>query len=142
MMLKHLAIAAGIVAATAVSTSAQQAGQTALQPDPKAEKKEAPSIVGKWNLSVETQQGAMASVLTMKLDGKKVTGTVSGQNGELPIEGEWTDNKLTFSLTFQGGGGSMQIGFAGAFKEDGTLAGTMDIGGQPSTWKAERIKEK
>jgi len=112
--------------------------------DEKTNPKPALTIVGKWNVSVETQQGPNTSVLDVKLDGKKVTGTLSSQLGETPVEGEFADGKLTFSISFQGSNGNFQIAFSGAFKEDGTIAGTMDIAGQnmQMPWKAERVKDK
>jgi hypothetical protein len=111
----------------------------------KTETKAPPSIAGKWNMGVETQQGTMSSLLDIKVEGKKVTGTVTGPQGEMAVQGEFAEGKLTFSLSFDGGSaGSMQIGFSGALKDDGTLAGTMDIGGQGMQipWKAERVKDK
>ena len=53
------------------------------------------------------------------------------------------EGKITFAMSFQGSNGSMQIGFTGALKDNGTLAGTLDFGGQGQTlnWTAERAKE-
>lgn len=42
----------------------------------------------------------------------------------------------------QGGGGEMSLTFSGAFKEDGTLAGTLDFGQGALNWRAERVKDK
>ena len=152
--MKRLALAAALVMTTGLIVQAQQTTPPAQTPPspskpdekekPKPDAKAAPTVAGKWNLSVETQQGAMASVLDLKVDGKKVTGTITSQMGPdpAPIEGEFTDGKLTLSLSFQGSNGTMQIAFNGAFKEDGTLAGTMDIAAQNMQipWKAERVK--
>lgn len=132
--------------AGAVSLSAQAGQQTPPANQPKTEQKADPKapIAGKWNMSVEVpQQGAMASVLLLKQDGKKLTGTLTGPQGEVPVEGEYADGKISFAMSFQGSNGSMSIGFSGALKENGTLAGTLDFGqGQPLNWTAERAKEK
>jgi len=136
------------IASGTVSLSAHQAGQQQTPPanQPKTEQKADPkaSIAGKWNMSVDVpQQGPMNSVLLLKQDGKKLTGTLTGPQGEVPVEGEYTDGKISFAMSFQGSNGSMSLGFSGALKDNGTLAGTLDFGqGQTLNWTAERAKEK
>ena len=66
--------------------------------------------------------------------------TMSGPQGEIPMEGEFADGKLTMSISFQGNGGSMNITFNGALKDDGTLAGTFDFGQGEMKWSATRAK--
>jgi hypothetical protein len=146
-----IALAAGVV--TQARQTAQQAPPAQTKPDeqPKPEDKSAaktaPSVAGKWTVSIDMQGNVMNSGLEIKLDGKKVAGTITGPQGDpLPIQGEFADGKLTFSMTFDGQNGPMQIGFTGALKENGTLAGTMDFGpmaqGMQINWTAERVKEK
>lgn len=136
-----------VVAALAASPSlgAQSANQQSppsqTKPEAKPESKPPASIAGKWNMTVDTQQGAMQSVLDFKLDGKKVSGTVASPQGEIGLEGEYADGKLTFSIVFQGSSGSLTLVFNGAQKENGTLAGTMDYGQGQSPWRAERPKQ-
>src|SRR5262252_9269234 len=69
------------------------------------------SVAGKWNMSVDTPSGTLPSELNLKLDGKKVTGTIASQMGEAPIEGEFADGKLSLSMSFQGASGSGQVTF-------------------------------
>ena len=150
--MKRFALAAALAMTTGLVVHAQQSTPPAPTPPaqskpdekdkPKADAKATPTVVGKWNLSVETQQGSNTSVMDLKVDGKKVTGMLSSQMGEVPVTGEFADGKLTFSMSFQGSSGSMEIQFTGAFKDDGTLAGTMDIAsqGMQLPWKAERVK--
>lgn len=123
--------------------STQQSPPSQAQPKPeqKPESKTPPSIAGKWTLTVETQQGSTPSAMEIKLDGKKVAGSISGPQGEIAIEGEFSDGKLTFSISFQTSNGPLAIVFSGAQKEDGTLAGTMDFGQGQAPWKAERPKQ-
>lgn len=101
-------------------------------------------ISGKWTLVVMADQNPITSDLEIKLDGKKVTGTVNNADrGTAPITGEFADGKLTFSLTMQGGGSPISVEFTGALKPDGTLAGTMNHGQPPDlNWTAERVKAK
>jgi hypothetical protein len=136
-------LALALLVTGAVPASAQQ--QT--PPPPPAQEKPADakapaSIAGKWDMTAETPQGTTPVTLVMKLDGKKVTGTMSGPQGEIPLEGEFADGKLSMTITIQGGSGDMSITFTGALKEDGTLAGTFDFGQGAMNWKAQRAKEK
>lgn len=130
-----LMLATGLAAQT--PTPKEQA--PAAKPDPKA----APALTGKWSLSVETPQGTMANTMDLKLDGKKVTGTITSQMGTTELAGEFTDGKLTFNMSVDTPNGTLQIAWSGAFKDDGTLSGTASLGdmGQMS-WTASRIKDK
>src|ERR1700680_1453613 len=113
-------------------------------PAPQADAKTATTIAGKWTMTVETDQGTMTSALTITLAGKKVTGTRESQMGTAPIQGEFADGKLTFSLTFDTPNGALEIAFTGTLQADGTLSGMLN-GGQGAfelAWKAQRAKDK
>ena len=133
-----------LVISTAATNAAPQSGQQTPPPAAAAEKpadaKAPASIAGKWDMSAETPQGTMPVTLVIKLDGKKVTGTMASAQGETPMEGEFADGKLTWAIVFQGGSGSMNITFNGALKDDGTLAGTFDFGQGEMKWSATRAK--
>ena len=141
--MKHLAI----VALTCVIASGVSARTMALQqstppaqspkPEPKPDPK---NIAGKWDVTVESDQGAMQVALDMKLDGKKVTGTITSPQGTSPVEGEYADGKLNFSLSFDSPNGTVQVSFAGTMKDDGSLAGTLDFGQGQIPWHAVRSK--
>jgi uncharacterized lipoprotein YajG len=138
-----LRLALALLFVGAVPAAAQQ--QTPPPPatqDKPADAKAASSIAGKWDMTAETPQGATPVTLVMKLDGKKVTGTLTGPQGEIPLEGEFADGKLTMTITIQGGAGEMSVTFNGTLKEDGTLAGTFDFGQGAMNWKATRAKDK
>ena len=131
----------GIVAATALVVGAA-AQQTPAKPDDKPAG-DAKSVAGKWSMSVETQNGAMASTLDLKLDGKKVTGTIASEMGTNNIIGEFADGKLTFNLSIESPNGTFDIAFSGAIKDDGTMAGTASMGDMGSmNWTAQRVKDK
>ena len=129
-----------VVPATAIAYS-RQAQQT---PPPAQEKPADPkapaTIAGKWDMTAETPQGATPVTLVIKLDGKKVTGTITGAQGETPHEGEYVDGKLTTSITFQGSSGPINITFTGSMKADGTMAGTFSYGQGEMKWTATRSK--
>jgi hypothetical protein len=106
----------------------------------KPEAKPAPTPAGKWDVTAQTQQGSLPSTLDLKLDGKKVTGTMASQMGETPVQGEFADGKLKFSISVQSNSGSVEVVFSASFKEDGSLAGTFDYGQGPMNWTATRAK--
>ena len=118
----------------------EQKAEEKQKPEEKKDTKAAPSPAGKWNVNVETQQGAMPSTLELKLDGKKITGTIASQMGESALEGEFADGKLKFWFTLQANGNNVPITFNGAFKDDGSLAGTLEYGQGPISWTATRVK--
>jgi len=136
---KKLIALATLILATVLTGAAQQATEKPKQ-DPKAEAKAPAGVAGKWILTVETQNGTMNPALDLKVDGKKVTGTLTSPQGETQIAGEFADNKLTFSLNIQSNGGEMKIDFAGTLKADGTLAGTMAFPQGEIPWTAARPK--
>lgn len=148
------ALVIGLVAAIALAGGAS-ARQTQTKPDPakpdqpKQEqskpdaKPSTKDVTGKWNMSVEMQDGAHTSTIDLKLDGKKVTGTVNSELGVAPLTGEFADGKITFTLSLEGPNGTLQFGFSGTMKDDGTMAGGMtmgETGGIP--WSAARVKDK
>jgi hypothetical protein len=144
-MKKVLIVAVTLVFAAALSvraTAHQQSTPPAQNPKPeqKPDAKAPPTVAGKWDGSIDSDQGAMQVFIEIKLDGKKVSGTISGPQGQYPIEGEYADNKLNFYVSVDGGGGSMQVTFTGALKDDGSLAGTLDFGQGAVPWHATRSK--
>jgi hypothetical protein len=78
----------------------------------------AAAIDGKWTATTEGQNGPMTTTFTLKADGDKLTGTITGRNGEAPIEdGKIDGNNVSFVRTMERNGEKMQM------KYTGTLAG-------------------
>ena len=94
-------------------------------------------ISGEWDAVADTQGQAFPFLLTLKLEGEKVTGSSSSQLGDTPItSGTWKDGKLTIVMD----GGAGQIGLVAVMVE-GKLAGDYDYSGQLSgKWVASRKK--
>ena len=137
-MLVHASfVLLSVFCAGALVAAQQTAPPTQAKPE---EKKDAPSIAGKWNVNVQTPQGDRNSTLDLKVDGKKVTGTMASDMGETAVTGEYADGKLTFNITIDAGGQPFPLTFVGAPKPDGTLAGTIDIQGTAFNWTAARPK--
>jgi hypothetical protein len=108
--MKKLALFAIAAVVCAWTVQPALAGQAPQEPAKDLSKV---AIDGKWNMSLESPQGPMSILVTLKVDGTKVTGMLSSQMGETPLEGTWAEGVLNFGITFDGGGGAMQIAFAG-----------------------------
>ncbi|MGA9772877.1 MAG: hypothetical protein WBV94_27855 [Blastocatellia bacterium] len=92
-------------------------------------------ISGDWDGSAEVQGSTIPFTLKLKLEGDKVTGTSSSEQGTTPLsKGMWSANNLTFSLDTPGG----VIGFKAVIKE-GKLVGEFDFAGQMTgKWEAKK----
>jgi hypothetical protein len=139
-MRKAFVVAAAFALATTFSVGAMQQQTTPPKPEQKPEEKAQASVAGKWDMTIDTDQGAMQAALDLKQDGKKVTGTITSPQGPASVEGEYAEGKLTFSISFDSPNGSMQVGFNATMKTDGSLAGTLDFGQGQIPWRAVRAK--
>lgn len=131
----RFALAFAVVAAIAVGAQTPAAAQAVA-----AAKADTSKVDGKWAMNVETPQGAMDVALDIKSEGKKITGTITSPQGETPLEGEFADGKIAFAISIESPEGAMAIGFAGAMKEDGTMAGTLTGPFGEAPWTASRVK--
>ena len=81
---------------------------------------------GQWEAVADANGQPFPFLLTLKIDGEKVSGNSSSQLGEATIkEGTWKDGKLVFSL--EGSNGT--IALSGTVIE-GKLSGEFDYSGQ------------
>jgi hypothetical protein len=94
-------------------------------------------ISGEWDAVADAQGQPFPFVLTMKLDGEKVTGSSNSQLGNTAFsQGTWKDGKL--SILIEGGSGQIVLV---AVMVEGKLSGEYDFAGQTSgKWVA--IKKK
>ena len=92
---------------------------------------------GEWDAVADAQGQPFPFLLTLKVDGEKVTGSSSSQLGTSPItNGTWKDGKL--AIVLEGGAGQIAMG---ATMIEGKLSGEFDFAGQLSgKWVA--IKKK
>jgi hypothetical protein len=59
----------------------------------------AADVAGKWTSFFEGPDGKMEIVFDFKVDGGKITGSVTGPHGEMPItEGKVTGDEITFTV--------------------------------------------
>ncbi len=102
---------------------------------------EAASVKGKWDASIETQQGPMPVTFTFSVEGEKITGTLSFQRGDLAISGTISGPEIKFTSSFDmGGGRNLELNFVGKVDGD-SMSGTVDFGGMGGgAWSAKRAK--
>jgi hypothetical protein len=85
----------------------------------------AASVIGEWNLEVETPHGKMSLTLDLKSDPKnekKVVGTLaSDQFGTMTVTGTVAEGKLRFEVS----GGPAEMTFVGKLKDPDTMNGVL-----------------
>jgi hypothetical protein len=92
-------------------------------------------ISGDWDGAADAGGMTIPFTLKLKLEGNKVTGTSTSDQGSATISnGKWDGNKLTFSLDTPQG----SITMSGVVK-DGKIAGDFDFSGQMTgKWEAKK----
>ncbi len=92
---------------------------------------------GAWSLSFNTPNGVIDASATFKVDGEKVTGTISGQAGEVPFTGTLTGKSFTVTFDVQTPNGNLSVSMNG--EQDGdTMKGTFDFGQGTGDWTGKR----
>ena len=126
-----------VVAACVLAAAMPVYAQEAPKPAPTPEKID---VTGTWDMTVESPQGAIDVVATLKQDGEKLTGTHASQMGETPLEGTVVGNEIKYTLNIDMGGQQMSIVFAGKVEGD-AMNGVFDFGGMgTAAWSAKRRK--
>ena len=80
----------------------------------------AADISGKWTGDVPGRGGATApATFTFKVDGGKLTGSMTGPQGDVPLqEGKVTGDQISFSTTLDFGGNSVKLLYKGTVGGD------------------------
>ncbi|MCX7865602.1 hypothetical protein [Limisphaera sp. VF-2] len=105
-----------------------------------------PAVVGKWKWSIERGGQTIETTLTIKQEGDKLTGTVTGRNNtETPVQDlKFEKGELSFKVTREWNGQKMVLSYKGKLEGD-TIKGTVerDRDGEKTTrdWEAKRVKE-
>ena len=93
---------------------------------PAAPAADAVNLNGQWDAVADANGQPFPFLLTLKIDGEKVSGNSSSQLGDATIkEGTWKDGKLVFSL--EGSNGTISLS---ATVIEGKLSGDFDYAGQ------------
>jgi hypothetical protein len=101
----------------------------------------APDVLGTWDATFNTQQGAIPAQIKLKKDGGKLVGTIASQMGEAPLEAEVKDKTLSVWFNFNGQNGPVAIEMLGTIDGD-KIKGTMTAAGAVAgDWSATRAKD-
>lgn len=100
------------------------------------------SIVGSWDITIESPQGKNTSVLMIKKDGDKLGGMIKGARGERPLESvTLSGSDITFVMKANIQGQDMVFTYKGKVEKD-SMKGDADFGGfATGTWSAVPHKE-
>lgn len=112
-----------------------------------AQKNEAPSLTGTWNMGL--QGGHVIPVaLVLKQDDSTLTGTLAmptqtiGQTVEVFLTGGATHGSITLSGKVEGAKEPTNITIKGALNDEGIIEGTIAVGSHEMPYTAERLKER
>ena len=80
----------------------------------------AADISGKWSGEMPGRGGDVTpTTFTFKVEGDKLTGTMTGPQGDIPIqEGKVSGDHISFSTTLDFGGNSIKLLYKGTVTED------------------------
>ncbi len=96
------------------------------------------SVVGEWDVTVNSPQGANTTRVVFTQDGDKVKGLFKSANGELPFTGTMTGSELKFAFQIPFQGAALDITMTGKVEAE-TMAGKADFGGMAEgDWTAKR----
>ena len=124
-----------LVCLCALLVPAAALAQDPPKPEAKAEKTD---VTGVWDMLIETPQGQMNIVLTLKQEGEKLTGTQASPMGEIALEGSVVGADVKYAVTIDMQGQQMTVAF-GAKVEGDAMTGVYDFGGMGSgSWTAKK----
>ena len=99
------------------------------------------SVAGKWDLTVQLDQGSGAPTVVFKQDGETLSGTYTGQFGEAPLTGTLKGNDIVFRVKVSAQGYDVEFVYSGTLETETTMKGTVDLGGMASgTWTGKRAE--
>jgi hypothetical protein len=91
-------------------------------------------VSGDWSLTVNSEQGVIPATLSLKQDGEKLTGTITGgDGGTMPIEGTVKESEITFSFYY----GDIPVTMSGTVDGD-TVKGSFSAGESGGDWTGTR----
>jgi hypothetical protein len=93
-------------------------------------------VDGKWNLTLQGQNGPQTPTLNLTSAGSKLTGTMRGGTDDIAVTGTIEGNKITFTISPHGDG---PFTFTGTVDGD-SMKGTAFIGDSDHDWSATRSK--
>lgn len=102
---------------------------------------DAPSIAGRWIMTVDTgAHGTRTMELSLKQTGNDVTGTFVSPHGDVPVKGQFEGRTLTLETGGEGHGAKLT--FNAKLKDDDTLSGYVSSPDGDLTFSAKRASKK
>src|SRR4051812_21107415 len=96
------------------------------------------TIVGDWDMTINSPQGANTTRVSFKQDGEKVNGLFKSPQGELPFTGTLTGDTLKFTFQIQFQGQPLDITMEGKVAA-AEMTGKANFGGMvDGDWSAKR----
>lgn len=87
-------------------------------------------LTGTWMFTVTTEAGTGTPTVTLKQVADSLAGHYSSQTlGEADLKGTIKDDKITFSFNVDYQGTALKVTYTGTVEADGTLKGSLDLGG-------------
>jgi hypothetical protein len=102
----------------------------------------AADVTGKWIAQVPGRDGqTREQTFTFKVDGDKLTGTMSGRQSDTPIaDGKISGDTISFTVTREFGGNTMKWTYTGKVAGDEIKFKREGGQGQPQEFVAKRAK--
>ncbi len=97
----------------------------------------AADVSGKWSGQVPTRGEAVTATFSFKVNGDRLTGSMTGPQGEVPLEeGKVSGNQISFSTA----GANAKILFQGIVAENEIKMTRTREGGQPREFTLKRMQ--
>jgi phosphate-selective porin len=114
MVMRRIAVTALFCALAAASAAAQQ--------EPKANTPD-----GVWRVQFATPHGQRVVTMTMNVSGRTITGHVTDEYGEYPVDGRFAEGEVTASWSVPEQGKLLEITMKGRLEGD-VINGTAKLG--------------
>ncbi len=98
----------------------------------------AADVAGDWTLKVSAPDGDHAAKLSITQEGEKISGALSGDQGQFKLEGTVKGEEIQFTVHYTGDE-PMAIPFNGKLQGD-KMAGEYRAGDITGNWSAEKAK--
>ena len=84
-------------------------------------------VAGEWAASLATPRGEMAFTLVILQNGSKLSGRMTSEMGEFPLEGLVNGNQVKIEWSFPDGGKMLPVTFTGRVQGD-SMSGFAKLG--------------
>lgn len=86
------------------------------------------SLTGVWKVDSDTAGNVSVSTLTLKQDGKTITGTLKGPDDQaVPLSGEFDGKNVTWHYKAEWSGNELNITYKGTLDANGVITGSIDV---------------